>query len=237
MTTCKGGGFGLRPVWVCVCLAAAVFALQYHVFFRWRARCLAQLSPANPCALRLAWGATALIALTVLASLRIASVTGASSNEIRDTAIVTDADRLIVPGFIIRCWCCALHHLRQALSCLLQVWLSIKTQGDFSGLAIRGVIPSNLVHLVGSTAEVVGPAICAVVIAHVQLRPLYANISEFNLARGRMLYYMHLYFLFWLSWWFYTAFGTVETNIELSATNRMAFTVQGRVVEFIFCKY
>ena len=218
LTTCKGGGFGLHPVEVGMCLSvAAVFALQYHIFFRWRARRLAQLSPAKSMRAAAAVGCAALIALAVLASLRVASVTGLPSSEIQH-GFVTDADRVVVPGFLIAIAACAVHHLRQALSCLLQVALDQDTR-EISVFAIRGVIPANLVQLLGSTAEVVGPIICALVMAQAHDDDQPSDMSASAVVPVAACCVLCTYISsFWLSLRFYTAFGAVETNLELSAT-------------------
>lgn len=218
LTTCKGGGFGLHPVEVGMCLSvAAVFALQYHIFLRWRARRLAQLSPARSVRFAAAVGCAALIALSVLASLRVASVTSLPNKEVQH-GFITDADRVIVPGFIIAIAACAVHHLRQALSCLLQVALD-QDMREISVFAIRGAIPSNLVQLVGSTADVVGPVLCAVVMAKAHNYDQPADTSASAVVPVAACCILSTYISsFWLSLRFYTAFGAVETNLELSAT-------------------
>ncbi len=218
LTNCKGGGLGLHPVEVGMCLSvAAVFALQYHTFFRWRARRLAQLSPAKSMRAAAAVGCVALVALAVLASLRVASVTGLSSSEIQHS-FITDADRVIVPGFLIAIAACAVHHLRQALSCLLQVALDQDTR-EISVFAIRGIIPANLVQLLSSTAEVTGPIVCSLVMAqtHDDNKPSEMSASAIVPVAASCILCTYVS-SFWLSLRFYTAFGAVETNLELSAT-------------------
>lgn len=148
LTTRKAGGFGFSTIELGLCLStSALFVLQYQVFLRWRARRLAQVSPVRAMQAGAVVLAFALMALSVIGSLRVLKPLAAASapsyphpqpqeaghdyeQGAETKGMLADMDRVVVPGFILAIAAVSAQYLRQATACLLQVALDQQLQYD-----------------------------------------------------------------------------------------------------------
>jgi hypothetical protein len=233
LTTRKAGGFGLRTAEVGMSLSiCAIFALQYHVFLRWRARRLAQLSPTRAMQTGAMLLTAALMTLSIIGSYRVQEPTSVlsfdalegSAIEKDESGVLADADHIVVPGLILAVAATSAHYLRQATSCLLQValdqhLLAIPNASTPPNHWTEYLTAPNLVPNVGFAGDTIGPIAVALVMgmAHRSSLPYPMDagfIIPFSACCVCAIYIMS----FMLSLTFKTDFGDVVENLEYSRT-------------------
>ena len=248
LTTRKAGGFGFCTMELGICLSvSAVFALQYHQFFRWRARRLAQVSPVRALRMGAVVLTISLMALSVVGSFRALKPIISSSQsqnhggqedeeDKREEGMLADMDRVVVPGFILAVAAVSAHYLRQATACLLQVSLdqvleldansasnSVSTREKTTSTLLQGCRRYlSLAHLtprVGLLAESFGPVGTAVVMGIVHRASLaYPMNAGFVVPFSACCAFGIYLMSFLFSLRFKTDFGDVEVNLEYSHT-------------------